>query len=336
MWRSVSRYHERVGYTLMPNVAVRVPFEKSGYLLKTNAAGFRSAREFVKEPTPAEFRLLLFGDSQTAGDGVSNGDRYSDVLESLCPGVAVYNYGLPGTGTDQQYLAYLDCAAGVSHDLLVIGMYVENIGRVAHRFRPFFDADGKEVIYAKPYYKLENGELVLGHVPVPKAPWTRQTLPPTESAHVDWGAPHAGLRDVVKKLGMRDLMQKITRFQPVPQYDSPSDPAWLLLRRILEMWIRGSSRPVLLLLLPMWPFIEESSDPTNYLARFKELAADTGCLVHDPLPDLWKYSPEERRAFRFKVDTHYTKAGHAAIARSLQPVIEGLMRKTESTVKVSL
>ena len=42
------------------------------------------------------------GDSFTAADGVSNRQRYSDLLEARLPGIEVYNFGLPGTGTDQQ------------------------------------------------------------------------------------------------------------------------------------------------------------------------------------------------------------------------------------------
>jgi hypothetical protein len=324
MWNSLTKYHPRIGFTLMPSVKSRIPSETGGYLVRTNAAGFRSDREFVKERVPGTFRAILFGDSQTAGDGCSNGDRYSDIVENIMPKLEVFNYALPATGTDQHYLTYLDCA-DVDHDLTIVGLHVENIGRVAHRFFPFLDFDGKQVIYAKPYYSIVHGELVLHHVPVPKAPMTKTTISVDDAPHVDWGVPYAGLRNVIKKLGMRDLMQKITKFQPVPDYDSRGNARWLLLRKILETWIRGSKTPVLLFLVPMWPFIEESSDPTNYLLRFRELAEDTGCHVHDPLPDLWKYTEEERREFRFKIDPHLTPRGHKALAASLAPAIGRIM-----------
>jgi len=324
MWNALTKYHPRIGYTMMPSVKSRIPWETGGYLVRTNAAGFRADHEFVKERAPGKFRAILFGDSQTAGNGGSNGDRYSDVVERIVPNLQVFNYALPGTSTDQHYLTYLDCA-DVDHDLLIIGMHVANIGLVACRFRPYLDASGKEAIHAKPYYSIERGELVLHHVPVPKAPLTKATISADDAPHVDWGMPHAGLRSVVTKLGMRDLMQKVTKFQPVPEYDSPSNARWLLLRKILETWIRGSKAPVLLFLLPMWPFTEESSDPTNYQARFRELAEDTGCYLHDPLPDLWKYTQEERRAFRFKIDSHLTPKGHKAMAVSLASAIERIM-----------
>jgi hypothetical protein len=329
MWNSLTKYHPRIGYTLMPSVKSRIPWETGGYLVRTNAAGFRSEHEFVKERATGQFRAILFGDSQTAGDGSSNGERYSDVLAKIVPDFEVFNYALPATGTDQHYLTYLDCA-DVDHDLLIIGIHVENIVRVAYRFRPYLDASGKEVIYAKPFFSIERGELVLNHVPVPKVPLTRATISAADAPHVEWGVPYAGLRKVVKKLGMRDLMQKITRFQPVPDYDSPDNERWLLLRKILETWIRGSKAPVLLFLIPMWPFIEGSSDPANYQARFRELADDAGCYLHDPLPDLWKYSADERRAFRFKIDSHLTPKGHQAMARSLATSIERVRSERRS------
>jgi hypothetical protein len=329
MWNSITRYHPRIGFTMMPSVRSRIAWETGGYLVRTNAAGFRSDHEFVAERTPGKCRAILFGDSQTAGDGSANSQRYSDLVPQLVPDLEVYNYGLPGTGTDQHYLTYLDCA-NVEHDLVIVGMHVDNVGRVSSRFYPFRDEQENEVIYAKPYFTIAGGELVLNHIPVPKAPLTRATISSADAQHVDWGAPFVGLRNIVKKLGMRDLMQRVTRFQPIPEYSSPHDPKWLLLRKILETWIRASQAPVLLFLIPMWPFVEESGDPSDYQTRFCELARDTGCHLHDPLPDLWKYPIHERRAFRFKIDPHLTPAGHRAMAASLAPAIERVLAAVRS------
>ncbi len=324
MAHSLSKYHPRIGSIYMPNLKTRVLWENGGYLVRTNSAGFRSDREFSQERTPGKFRAILFGDSQTAGDGLSNSQRYSELLEGLVPGLEVFNYGITATGPDEHYLAYQEYRDS-EHDLLIIGLHVENIGRIAKRYWPFTNAGGNLVICAKPYFTIENGELVLHHVPVPKTVWSEETLPPEAAAHVYWGVPHARIRHVIKKLGLRDLIQKTTRFQPLPDYDSPDTPYWLLLRKILETWIRMSRTPVLLVLIPMWPFIDGWSDPTAYQARFRELAADTGCHLHDPLPDLWNYSAEERREFRLNVDTHLTFKGHQALARSLAPVVGRIM-----------
>jgi lysophospholipase L1-like esterase len=324
MWRSVTQHHPYIGYTFIPGIKARVnlPNENAGYLIKVNQSGFRCEHEFTPEKSEGTVRALLFGDSFTAGDGVANKQRYGDQLERQIPGLEVYNFGLPGTGTDQHYLAYQEFARGIEHDLLILGVTVENIGRVAARFRPYINEQGDTVIYAKPYYVLQENGLELRNVPVAKEPLTRSEISDNDSNHIDGGLPFGNLRKLARTLGLRDLAQKVTHFQPVPDYRRPDNPKWLIMRAILEDWIRKSPAPVILMPIPLFPFVEGTSDPTQYQARFRELAAATGCTLHDPLPDLQKYSPAERRGFRFERDVHLTPAGHAALTASLAPAVK--------------
>jgi carbamoyltransferase len=326
MWRSVTQYHPRIGYTFIPGIKARVtlPNENLGYLIRVNAQGFRCEHDFEREKKHGEARVLLFGDSFTAGDGVANQQRYGDLLEQRIEGLEVYNFGLPGTGTDQQYLAYQEYAE-IEHDLLILAVTVENIGRVASRFRPYVNEHGDTIIYAKPFYESKQNRLRLKNVPVPKEPVDPSTLRDEELKHVDWGLPLGSLRKVARTLGLRDLAQKVTRFQPVPDYRTADNPKWLLMRAILEDWIRT-----------LFPFIEGTSDPTAYQERFRELAANTGCVLHDPLPDLQSYSAKERRAFRFSRDVHFTPAGHAALTDSLAPVVERVLQTQETARAASV
>jgi lysophospholipase L1-like esterase len=331
MWRSVTQHHPTIGYTFVPGIKARVtlPTENLGYLIKVNEQGFRCDHDFVSEKPPGKFRALLFGDSFTAGDGVSNSQRYGDQLERKVPNLEVYNFGLPGTGTDQHYLAYQEYAAKIEHDLLILGVMVENIGRVASRFRPYVNEEGETVIYAKPYYVLEESGLALKNVPVAKEPLTKSELDEDAARHIDSGLPFAGLRRFARTLGLRDLAQKVTHFQPVPDYRTPDNPKWQVMRAILEVWIKSSPVPVILMPIPLFPFVEGTSDPSAYQARFREAAEAARCLLHDPLPDFQKYSAAERRAFRFERDVHLTAAGHAALADSLMPVIERVIKDSK-------
>lgn len=342
MFKSLWSYHSRLGHTYIPSLRSRVPFENGGYLLQTNSAGFRSDREFVRERPPGGRRALLFGDSQTAGNGVANSERFSDRLEQIVPGLEVYNYAVTMTGPEQHYLAYLE-SRDVEHDLVIVGLHVENIARIGRRFIGSLDREGREAIYARPYYQLEGDELVLGHVPVPKRPWTPETLP-AEWSHFVYRTSgrlrHKALREVAHRIRRSSPavfetlwtgVQKVTRMQPVPEYDDPQNPSWLLLRAILQTWIRDSRVPVLIVPLPMWQFTEGLSDTTAYQTRFRELAADTGSPLHDPLPDLQQqYSDTERRSFRFKTDNHLSPHGHQALAESLAPAIRRLLDKEGS------
>ncbi len=337
--KSLMRYHPRIGYTYMPSTRLRVQGMNGGYLVRTNAAGFRSEREFAHERSPGTFRALLFGDSQTAGDGAANTLRFSDQLERAVPGLEVYNYAISGTGTDQQYLTY-DDVKPVEHDLVVIGLFVENIRRLMPRVLRSRDITGEEVFRAKPYYELDADGLALRNVPVPKQPWTESTLPPELLPHVyAYGNEYSFFRDPSQRRASllrrlvpaavrsyaRSLMARFVAFQPLPEYNSARTPEWLLLQEILATWVRESAAPVLIVLLPHDSGVRRKSDPRNYQARFRELARKTGCHVYDPLPELLELPDDERNELWSDSYGHLSVLGHAAIARMLTPVIQRIM-----------
>jgi hypothetical protein len=326
MWRRIFEYHPVIGHRFIPNLKARVPFEGGGYLVRTNEDGFRSDRPFHPTRTNACRRVLLFGDSCTAGEGVSNRQRYSDVLEAGIGNIEVYNFGVPGTGTDQQYLLWREFASGLESDLVIIAVFVENIRRVAARYRVYFDDVGRRVVYAKPYYTLSGGALTLHHVPPPPRAVEPSGMTSDDRAAMDDGGPFPRLRQVATALGAKAILQRHIGYEPLPEYRSPHTPAWRLMRAILVQWIGeiGASK-VLLVPLPLYHHVEELADAAPYQARFADLAAEIGCRLHDPLPDLLRYSRAERRRFRFERDPHPTAEGHGALAASLRPVIERML-----------
>lgn len=324
MSRQLFEYHATTGYRFIPGLRARVPHESGGYLVRVNESGFRCDHPFQIEKPAGKRRILLFGDSFTAGDGVSNGQRFGDQLEGLIPNLQVFNFGLPGTGTDQHYLAYREFGQALNHDLLVIAVQVENVRRVGQRYRPFENENGEVRYFAKPYFEVVDGRLEARHVPPDPKPHLPEEIP--AEFREDTGGRFGALRKLVNTIGMKELAQKVTRFQPVPEYDDPANPSWLLMKRVLEEWISDHGKPVLLMPLPLYHHIEETSSAENYQQRFQEIVGSTGCLFHDPLPDLLGYSPEERRRFRFAKDLHPTQAGHAALARSLAVAVTGVLR----------
>lgn len=325
--RQVFEYHPIVGYRFIPGLRARLPNDTGGYLVRVNEQGFRNERDFELKKNPSTFRILLFGDSFTAGDAVGNRDRYSDVLEQLVPGAELYNFGLPGSGTDQQYLAWREIGRAYEHDLLMIGVLVENIRRVVARYRRYDDGDGRRLVFAKPYFVLRSGDtLELKHVPVRKEPLEEAQLPLEDREHVDRGGNFALLRQAANALGgrVKDGLQRLTHYQPLAAYDDPNSYDWRLLRAILRQWTAESQAPVLIVPIPLYQYIEETADPTGYQARFAELASWPNVTVHDPLADLRRAPKAERRNYRFEKDVHLTPMGHRALAESLASSVERL------------
>ncbi len=323
--RQVYEYHPVIGYRFIPNLKARIPHEGGGYLLEANESGFRSSRPFVAAATPGYRRVLLVGDSFTAGDAVANKQRYSDLLETMLPTTEVYNFGLSSTGTDQQYLAWREFAREIACDAVVIAVFVENVRRVMARYRPHRDASGEQRLYAKPYYTLDGGRLQLHQVPPAVEGLTMEQLSNEEQGAVDTGGRFETLRKLVTAIGAREVVQRMTHYQPLPAYDSPDSSGWRLMRAILSQWIAAIDKPVILMPLPLPQHLDQVCDAGPYQARFAELASELGCILHDPLPDLLAYTPEVRRRFRWETDIHFTPQGHRAIADSLQPVLAELL-----------
>jgi hypothetical protein len=311
----------------MPNRQFRVHFADGAFNYRTNSAGFRGNGEFELHKEAGTKRILVFGDSFTEGGCVADGQRYSDVLRDRL-GCEIYNFGISGTGTDQQYLIYREIARKYDHDLIVVGIWVENIRRNASQSRIHGDQNGRHLLTAKPYFSLDDsGSLVLHNQPVPR-PVEIRDVPLDDLDTVDPGTrARSGLRDFIAEgvtrlgPGPKRLAQRLSRWQPMPEYDDPNGVAWTLTHRILEQWSSEAEVPLVVVPIPVYQYIEKSASSEAMRARFKELHAPPQLLVHDPLPDFWTYSSTERRQFRFAQDHHFTPAGHLALATSMEPIL---------------
>ena len=325
MHRYLYMYDPVLGYRFIPGQRARVSHEGGGYLVRVNASGFRCNHDFRREKRPGVRRILLFGDSYAAGEGVSNGQRYSDLLESQVPNVEVYNFGLPGTGPDQQYLAYQHYAAEIDHDLLIIAVFVENIRRVVAHYRYRYDDWGRYVCYAKPYFEFVENQLVLRNVPVPKEPIAEEDIPQEEQDAIDRGARFGFVASVEDHRRTSWGEEKVMKKDPISQYRIVRSSAWQVMQAILTEWITSLPKPTIVMPHPWYLHVEEETDPSHYQKRFQELTTVSRCVLHDPLPDLLHYPIEERRRFRFAHDAHPSSQGHRAIALSLTPVVKGIL-----------
>jgi len=284
MSRQLVQYHPVLGHLFVPGLKVRVPHETGGHLVQTNARGFRSRHEFAAARTPGLRRILLFGDSFTVGDGGVDAQRYSDVLETLLPATEVYYFGISGTGTGQHYLAWRKYARGVEADHVVIAVQPENIRRTASAFRLNMDPGGAQVYYPKPYCTRGPAGLGWHHQPVPEGTRTAEELP--EGARADVGGRLRAIREAVSALGVKDLVQRVTGFQPLPEYDRADSQEWPLMREVLLTWIRGVSQPLTLFHVPLHQYVEGVADPSGVQARLRDVAAEAGAAWVDPLPEV--------------------------------------------------
>jgi carbamoyltransferase len=332
------RYHPVIGHLFVPNLRARLPNETGGYFMVTNSLGFRSDFEFV-EPRGDRPRILMFGDSYTAGDNCVNADRYSDQLARML-GVEVYNYGLSGSGTDQQLLIYREFARNVERDLIVICVQIDSMRRIQASHRESVDRMSRQrLLIPKPYFTLDDGKLVLHNVPVPRE------RPPAVGVDTAITSESDGLkgwkesalkayRETPRLARLREwtrsdlvrLKSEVYRFsgvQPYPEFKVSGSPGWKLMRAILQEFIREvAPTPVLIVPTPTWEYYLHGVEPI-YQKFFDELQnPQLGVHVLDVSHPLIREPWETRQKYAFKIGGHFTPFANEKVARIMAGCIE--------------
>lgn len=296
--RQVYAHHPVIGWWHPPNLYARLSLGGTHHVLQTNAAGMRSSRDYPHISPPGRRRVAFLGDSYTAGDGVSNDQRFSDLLETRFLHLDALNFGLNGSGTDQQLLIFESLAKQYSVDAYVLCICVENIARNMYTCFPSFSFRERLVVYrAKPFFELGTHGLVLRNQPVP-----------VEKRPVD---------------ALRDWQCSFPYVpgdtDPYAIYRTPESMHWLLMKAIFRRFldqVRGT--PVFIVPFPMYNhYLEEH--PATYMPRFAELD-DPASRVHvvDLLPAFTQVPLHQRNDFRFPNDPHYTATAHHVVADALE------------------
>ena len=338
--RQIITYNKDIGHSYVPNLNARLLDDNGGYFLKTNSLGFRSDIEFKKTKTTR--RILFFGDSNTAADGVCNQERYSDLIGKYFD-AEVFNYAVSGTGTDQQYLIWKKYAKEIEADLIVIGVLVENIERNKVAFRETISNFTKEkTLTPKPFFKIENDKLVLKNSPVKRFDGNFKRLRKSE---VQWSIPQSQrvlyktinlLRqhEVYKKLNDKyeDRLSNLRSFliqkfyQPYRDYRNYKSTGYSLLKKILEEFTNSiGDIPVILMPIPTYHYYFDGAKPI-YRTLFGSFNNPSkNIFVIDPLNQLKKLSYKEKKNLCLPYDkSHFSKRGHEVIAKYVKDEIDTL------------
>jgi hypothetical protein len=150
------RYDPELGWFPAANSNKRLTFSRT-ITATHNSEGFRGP-EPVKNHKPG---IIFLGDSFVWGFDVEVSERFTEKLQAKHPEWAIYNFGVSGYGTDQEYLLlrkYFDQYQPAAVFLVICGDNDNEDN--AWNFR-----DG----YYKPYFTLQGGGLKLNGVPVPKS-----------------------------------------------------------------------------------------------------------------------------------------------------------------------
>ncbi len=139
---------ERVGYRLIPNISRNAFTSDFQIIYTTNSLGLR---EKEIEST-SKFRILFLGDSQTFGEGVPFGSRFSDLIEKETGNVYSINAGVPGYGIHNMYWYLKYYGLNLKPNLVVCVVIPIDLGRAVYKESknpPYLFKSGKKTKYSE-------------------------------------------------------------------------------------------------------------------------------------------------------------------------------------------
>ena len=149
------QFDDKFGWYPVPLVSQlfhgSVPFEVSH-----NSHGFRD-KEWDLQTTKK--RLMVLGDSFVWGYDVQQHERFTELIKKNTPDWEVYNLGVSGYGTDQEYMLLLQMFDMIQPDLVLLVHCANNDTRNnCHNI--------EYNKYYKPYFESNGSSLSLQGVPV--------------------------------------------------------------------------------------------------------------------------------------------------------------------------
>lgn len=164
------RYDTLLGWAMQPKAQGKFTRPEFSVEIKTNSIGLRDD-EIAPTKAKNEFRILLLGDSVTAGFEVARGETFEALLEGKLNQLQderhyqVINAGFRGYGTDQEFLFLKSRGMALNPDAVILAFVPAN----DLEDNVTVHASGR--IYAKPFFDYDaDSSLALRGVPVPDYP----------------------------------------------------------------------------------------------------------------------------------------------------------------------
>ena len=156
IYETIYEYDSTLGWKAKPHVVVNFSIPAGTTVVRTNADGFRT-HEF----SPTTESIVVLGDSQTWGYGVENNETFPAQLEQRVD-ATVFNLGMTGYGTVQQYLALQEHIDTLQPDTVILAIFINDFTENV------FSNNDVPYSYPRPVAELSEGGIEYANIPVPR------------------------------------------------------------------------------------------------------------------------------------------------------------------------
>jgi lysophospholipase L1-like esterase len=155
----VYQYDKEFGWFPIKNSEHMVVFNGHRIYIKHNTMGFRDHEHSINSDKP---RIVFLGDSVVWGYSVNQSERFTDKLRNKMSDWDIYNLGVSGYGTDQEYIL-ISKLFEYYKPTIVFLVYCNGTDQEDNLSNVRYGG------YYKPYFIINRHNIELRGVPVPKS-----------------------------------------------------------------------------------------------------------------------------------------------------------------------
>jgi hypothetical protein len=296
------RFDHELGWAPLENVTS----VEQGYLVHQNQFGLRGPDDVRLEKTSTRKRVLVLGDSYVWGVGASQEELFT-TSEVYGPNDELINCGVSGYGTDQEYLFYLRTGQKFDVDQVVVAFTLYN--EVENNLA------SKQYSYLKPYFTLNNGELVLHNDHVRYSIVDNFFRDLKRDCRV-WNLAHDGFDGLIKAL-LRKPQKQLETDVVVSETDRQGIELTLAILKKLKEAVEARHAEFYVIFIPYKPRVENHLPGNHPFAPLIAVGlSQMGMSYREPYPEFLKSAMAGVDPFNVG-DNHFNAAGHALFAKFL-------------------
>lgn len=299
---SFHRADPELGWLGVPGFSARFQKQEFDAQVSANQEGFRALRSATKPNNNAK-KIYFLGDSFTWGWGVSNGQVFTDLLQTeLGSAFRIKNYGVNAYGSVQEFL--------LLQRLMKAGKRPDSV-YVMIQSNDFSDNLDRRHL-SRPYYKMIQGTPALKNVPVedPIGGWIknlrRQSYVLTFLSY--WINYYQATRD------HEALQAEVLEPQEAKASQANvSDNSYAVMRQVLQNFKSLCAKHNIDLHIAYLPTLKDLTEDTPYGRAVSHISASLEIEFID-LSSAFLPSPGQ---YYITEDEHWNTRGHAQAAQAL-------------------
>lgn len=289
---SIDEHDPTRGWRLRENLNGTPPFPSD---VTSTPDGRRTVPGAPTTPSASTHDVMMFGDSFTFGEEVSDDEAYPSILSKNAPELRVMNFGVHGYGHDQMLLYLKEIIGDHTPRIVTLGFYRGDVERNTRTFRD----------YAKPRFVLTRSSppaLRLTNVPVPS---------PEDLSRHSFTASRFGF---LLSLVMERLQRAIN---PTAGEDEANKLTAEILNEFASVVRRHGALPIFVYL----PDRRELRHPRlSAIPLFNAICERAAATCVDTTP---QFSSVKNRALLFSRNGHYSRAGNELVATAILKTLRG-------------